>query len=439
MTGPCYGAAPMTTLAFDGLTKRFAGTPAVDGPDRDRAARPRHRLPRAERCRQDHTLRMLLGLVAPTSGTATFDGRRYAELTSPLRAGRDAARGHRLPPRTHGPGPPRVLGRGGGTAAAPRRRGARARSTSPRRRGKRVGRFSLGMRSGSGSPQRCSATRRCSCSTSPPTAWTPQGIRWLRDFLRAWPRGADRAGLQPRAPRGRADRRRRPGRRPRAAGARRHGRRAARGEAGTRVRTPEPSGCAGLLEQAGHTVRRGRRGPPGGERHRPSSASSGRAAGVVLHLLAERSGGPRGRLPAAGRADAVSAGLTALVRAELLKLRTVRLPLTLLLVALGLVTLSVCATVLTAGREGAPARRRTTPSLFRVARQSASAGTTGPAGAGHPRAHPGVPVRHRDAVVPRDAPARAGAGRQARRRRASSGVAVRGGVGAVRGGPGASR
>ena len=31
------------------------------------------------------TLRMLLGLVAPSSGTATFDGQRYDELSDPVR------------------------------------------------------------------------------------------------------------------------------------------------------------------------------------------------------------------------------------------------------------------------------------------------------------------------------------------------------------------
>ena len=31
------------------------------------------------------TLRMLLGLVTPTSGTATIDGRRYSELREPAR------------------------------------------------------------------------------------------------------------------------------------------------------------------------------------------------------------------------------------------------------------------------------------------------------------------------------------------------------------------
>ena len=67
--------------------------------------------------------------------------------------------------------------------------------------------------------------------------------------------------------------------------------------------------------------------------------------------------------------------MSALVRAELLKLRTVRLPLSLLLVTLALVTLSVCATVLTAGNQGAPLRADD-PDLFRIAVSSASAGTT---------------------------------------------------------------
>ena len=46
--------------------------------------------------------------------------------------------------------------------------------------------------------------------------------------------------------------------------------------------------------------------------------------------------------------------MTALVRAELLKLRTVRLRVWLLVTTLALVALSVCAAVLTAGLEGAP-------------------------------------------------------------------------------------
>lgn len=65
--------------------------------------------------------------------------------------------------------------------------------------------------------------------------------------------------------------------------------------------------------------------------------------------------------------------MTALVRAELLKLRTVRLPLWLLLTTLALVLLGVLATVLTAGLEGAPLERGD-PALLARSVASASGG-----------------------------------------------------------------
>lgn len=65
--------------------------------------------------------------------------------------------------------------------------------------------------------------------------------------------------------------------------------------------------------------------------------------------------------------------MSALIRAELLKLRTVRLPMWLLLTTLALVVLSVLATVLTAGSPGAPLARND-PQLLARAVSSASAG-----------------------------------------------------------------
>lgn len=65
--------------------------------------------------------------------------------------------------------------------------------------------------------------------------------------------------------------------------------------------------------------------------------------------------------------------MTALVRAELLKLRTVRLPLWLLVTTLLLVGLGVTATVLTAGLEGSPIEVDD-PDLLAVAVSSASGG-----------------------------------------------------------------
>ncbi|MBC7638214.1 MAG: ABC transporter permease [Rhodoferax sp.] len=66
--------------------------------------------------------------------------------------------------------------------------------------------------------------------------------------------------------------------------------------------------------------------------------------------------------------------MTALVRAELLKLRTVKLPLWLLLTTLALVVLGVLATVLTAGLEGAPLQRDD-PALLARSVASASSGS----------------------------------------------------------------
>ena len=65
--------------------------------------------------------------------------------------------------------------------------------------------------------------------------------------------------------------------------------------------------------------------------------------------------------------------MSALVRAELLKLRTVALPLWLLVTTLAIVLLSVLATVLTAGIEGAPLERGD-PELLARAVASASGG-----------------------------------------------------------------
>ncbi len=65
--------------------------------------------------------------------------------------------------------------------------------------------------------------------------------------------------------------------------------------------------------------------------------------------------------------------MSALVRAELLKLRTVKLPVWLLITTLALVLLGVLATVLTAGVEGAPLQRDD-PDLLARAVASASGG-----------------------------------------------------------------
>jgi ABC-type Na+ transport system ATPase subunit NatA len=134
------------------------------------------------------TLRMLLGLVAPSSGTATFDGQRYDELSDPVREvgalleasgchpGRTAlahlrilATAARLPRQA----PERVLDETGLTEDARRRVGE---------------------------------SRPCSSSTSRPTA-PARGAMAARIRTSARRGGAHGAAVQPRTERSGADRR----------------------------------------------------------------------------------------------------------------------------------------------------------------------------------------------------------------------------------------
>jgi ABC-2 type transport system ATP-binding protein len=129
------------------------------------------------------TLRMLLGLVAPSSGTATFGGRRYDELTDPVRRvgavleasgchpGRTAldhlrvlATASRLPKDT----PTRVLAETGLAADARRR----------------VGEFSLGMRQRLGLAAAMLGDPDVLVLDEPTNGLDPPGVRWLRGYVR---------------------------------------------------------------------------------------------------------------------------------------------------------------------------------------------------------------------------------------------------------------
>jgi ABC-2 type transport system ATP-binding protein len=129
------------------------------------------------------TLRMLLGLVAPTSGTATFGGRRYDELPDPVRhvgAVLEASGYH--PGRTaldH----LRVLAIAARLAKhAPMRVLADTGLTHDARR--RVGEFSLGMRQRLGLAVAMLGDPAVLVLDEPTNGLDPQGVRWLRGYLR---------------------------------------------------------------------------------------------------------------------------------------------------------------------------------------------------------------------------------------------------------------
>ena len=74
-----------SAIELNGLTKSFGAVLAVDEVSAVALPGQVTALLGPNGAGKTTTLRMLLGLVAPDRGTATFDGRRYDELPVPVR------------------------------------------------------------------------------------------------------------------------------------------------------------------------------------------------------------------------------------------------------------------------------------------------------------------------------------------------------------------
>ena len=166
------------------LTKRFGTTAAVDG--LSFTAEPGRVLgflgPNG--AGKTTTLRVLLGLTLPSSGAATVDGRRYRELKDPVRMVGAVLEGPQFHPGRTGRNHLRVLAL---AAGLPESRvdevlrlveldGAGA---------KRVKAYSLGMRQRLSLAGALLGDPGALVLDEPANGLDPQGIRWLRDFLRA--------------------------------------------------------------------------------------------------------------------------------------------------------------------------------------------------------------------------------------------------------------
>ncbi|GAA4447045.1 ABC transporter ATP-binding protein [Phytohabitans houttuyneae] len=170
-------------IEVDSLTKRFGRTVAVDGLS---FAVPRGSIvgflgPNGSG--KTTTLRTLLGLTTPTAGRATVEGRPYAALPDPARvigAVLDAAQFH--PGRT-GRDHLRVFARAAGVARS--RVDALLRLVGlGEAAGRRVRGYSLGMRQRLSLATALLGDPRVLVLDEPANGLDPQGIRWLRDFLR---------------------------------------------------------------------------------------------------------------------------------------------------------------------------------------------------------------------------------------------------------------
>ena len=174
----------MSTISFDNLTKRYGSVLAVDGLSFDVQPGTVTGFLGPNGSGKTSTLRMLLGLAAPTSGTATIGGVPYHQLPDPVRQV-----GAALDSNTFHPG----------RSAAQHLRIITTATGLPRRRvdevlglvglsdvaGRAVGGFSLGMRQRLGLAGALLGDPGVLVFDEPLNGLDPDGIRWLRGLLRA--------------------------------------------------------------------------------------------------------------------------------------------------------------------------------------------------------------------------------------------------------------
>jgi ABC-2 type transport system ATP-binding protein len=130
------------------------------------------------------TLRMVLGLARPTAGHATVAGRRYQQLEDPARtvgANLEVAGAH---PGRSGRNHLRALAAMAGLPRSRVEEVLRLVELEPSAN-RRAGDYSMGMRQRLGLAATLLGDPRVLVLDEPANGLDPQGIRWLRDFLRA--------------------------------------------------------------------------------------------------------------------------------------------------------------------------------------------------------------------------------------------------------------
>ncbi len=179
------GTRPAGGLSIEaaGLTKRFGAFVAVDSLDFTVQPGRVTGFLGPNGAGKTTTLRMLLGLIRPSSGTATIGGRRYHDLPHPLATVGAALESTNFHPGRTGRDHLRVLAAAGGI---PDRRADELLEQVgiPAAASKRAGGYSMGMRQRLGLAAALIGDPQVLLLDEPANGLDPEGIRWLRGFLR---------------------------------------------------------------------------------------------------------------------------------------------------------------------------------------------------------------------------------------------------------------
>jgi len=178
----------MASIEIQGLSKRFGDVAAVDDLSFSAREGAVTGFLGPNGAGKSTTLRMLLGLVKPTTGTASIGGTRYAELDEPFRHVGTVLEADAFHPGRRARDHLRVLAVAAGLPLT--RVDAVLREVDLVDVGhRRVKSFSLGMRQRLGLASALLGEPEVLILDEPANGLDPEGINWLRQFLRTFADG----------------------------------------------------------------------------------------------------------------------------------------------------------------------------------------------------------------------------------------------------------
>jgi len=174
----------MTTIVLDHLTKRYGAVTAVDDLSFTLEPGTVTGFVGANGAGKSTTLRMLLGLTHPTSGTVTIDGRRYVDLAHPARVVGALTDPDVFHPRRRGRDALRVVAAASGIPVARVDQLLEVVGLGDAGQ-RRVGGYSLGMRQRLALAVALLGDPPVVVLDEPTNGLDPLGIAWLRSLIRS--------------------------------------------------------------------------------------------------------------------------------------------------------------------------------------------------------------------------------------------------------------